>query len=437
LPIGDAKKRELNELLISIRSTYHLKTTTVFETLFPLEDPHQGDSSKSDATRWMTRVRSLSKKLCKNDVRSAVRAFADAVIEGSYISYRWPDYSIPFAVELARHAECGSELLTAMVESKLSFHFVRQVIEHGKFKTKKHRDAAIEKLFFNEQLCLAVIDYFVVKRELNVEYEKRILQILNAAPGALRMHTCLTEIPERRLIRFLKEGTEELQKSLIGSIAHNHYHGESFSISVLKATYEQGIRYGIGGFELSSLLKNNPELALDYLARLLSGKIDEQKFQTPYDPIVQAAKELTDSQANSLLRLASSSTLGSTKAIRAIVGGNCERYRFLLGLEIPKGLKQCPLRIGISQEWGRLACVALDSGMSASEAIPGFDESSIAFWGSICEKYKQEAEAWEKLISFADVRISTIASEAHAEALTQLRRCTDREEKESFHEQFG
>lgn len=437
VPIGDAKKRELNELLISIRSTYHLKATTVFETLFPLEDPHKGDSSESDATRWMTRVRSLSKKLCKNDVRSAVRAFADAIIEGSYISHRWPDYSIPFAVELARHAECGNELLAAMIESQLSFPYVRQVIEHGKFKTKKHKDSAIERLFFDEQLCLAVIDYFVVKGELNVEYEKRILQILNAAPGTLRMHSCLTEIPERRLIRFLKEGNEELQKSLIVSIAHNHYHGESFSFRVLKATYEQGLSNGIGDFELSSLLKNNSELALDYLARLLTGMIDERKFKTPYDPIGQAAKELTDSQAHSLLRLASSSTRGSKKAIRAIVGGDCKRYAFLLGLEIPKALKQCPLRIGISQEWGRLACIALDSGMNTREVMPGFDELSFAFWGSICEKFKEEAEAWEELISFDDARISSIASLAQAEALEQLRAYTAREEKESFHEQFG
>jgi len=437
MKIGDAKKRELNELFMTIKSTSRVKTTPVFETIFPLENPYQDVSNQTNAIRWMKRVKNLAKRLCSTGARTVVRSFADALIEGINISHRWPDYSIPFAVELARNAPCAKELLEAMVESKLSFHFVRSVLEFGNFKSARQKKTVLEKLLFDERLCLAVIEHFVEKSDLNVGYENQILLILNKAPGRLLIYSSLTKIPDRRLIRFLEEGTNELKKSLVGAIASMHNHGESFSSSVLETAYYQGASNGIGDFELCSLLKNNPRLSEDYLARLLTGQIDDRQFHTPYDHIGQASKELTDLQAYSLLQMASSSNRGSRKAICAIVGFDCQRFKFLLGLQIPKGLKQCPLRIGVSQEWAKLACIALDSGMSTIEVLPGFEESSILFWRSTSERFKAEADDWERLLLFPDPRIAIIASEAHAEKITQLQTWTKREAKESFHEQFG
>lgn len=398
------KRRLINEL--DRYGIFHkLKTSDDFHALYPPDDLEESNyQAREDKSK--IEVGLLVDKWVNYDPVQYCKILKQLINNAKLAKLNWPDRSTYFCNELAKRVKDPKKWAISMTENQIDPRlyepFLSRVISG---RSQGWEDVVINNLDKDSPYRIVAFSQIIYSNDISDPLWFKIEESLNERDSRwLSQYFGFYEVPEKNARRLLTHNNNVVR----GAFACNlwGWSDKRLKNENLRDLWEKAI---IGFKErnhiLKEILKIESELAIKWILANLNGswieyetlelmkigisnlKFDQKKKLLNHIPLISKNKEV----------------------ISAIVGKNIELYEILLSSNADEYAKTSPLEGHLSQDWEKMANLALDSNISEDSIFEGTILKNYGWSGNGVDYWKTRTNNYEQYINNSDPRITRIA----------------------------
>jgi len=191
---------------------------------------------------------------------------------------------------------------------------------------------------------------------------------------------------------------------------------------------------GQDGYWTGEILKQDSELAVDWLIRCLDAERPAIGFHTQ-EAARNAVASLDSAQRTRVLSAhdPGAEVFGVEEIVHALVGSDSEVYGRLLELEKLKSYHLSPLQGDPGRAWRSMAVLALGHGYSCEEIVDANLDGSWLWEGNLSEMWGEHRRHFEELQHDDDARIAEVGRLGVETVSGMENRAKEREREEAIH----
>ena len=190
----------------------------------------------------------------------------------------------------------------------------------------------------------------------------------------------------------------------------------------------------IDGYWIGEILKANPDLAIEWLARLLESEEMGLALHA-HEIAAQVAASLDSAQRIRALTAtrAPKQVIGASEVINALVGRRPDVYRHLLQSDRLSDHHLSPLMGEPTGDWRDIALLALDQGYSSEEVFDATQAGWRSWEGNESDMWAHLRQQFEKLQGDDDRRIASVGRHGASKIAQREQRAHEAEREDAIH----